>query len=435
MIDAAHRSDAGTSARQRIAPGYTQRDVIPAVPWDAAGGVRITAVDVFVVAPDGVNLVVVRVRTAQDGLVGYGCATFTQRAFAVAEVLQTYLAPLLLGRLVHDISDIWLTTTVDSYWRGGPVLNSALSGIDQALWDIKGKVAGLPVWQLMGGRVRTSVDAYTHASGRDVEELSDQIEQCLTSGYRHVRCQVTIPGTSTYGAALHDAADVHWDPDAYVRMIPGVFEELTARFSGRVRFIHDIHERLVPSDAVRVVRALEPYNLFFLEDPVAPEDLDWLRRIRQVSAAPIAFGELIVNPAQFLPLMAERLIDFVRCHVSAIGGLTPAMKLATLAEAYGVRTAWHGPRDVSPIGHAANVALDVASPAFGIHEHFEFSDATKEIFPGTPETLDGAIAPTTRPGLGVELDERAASACPPVSATTNWHYSRVRRRDGASQRP
>ncbi|MGM7670861.1 enolase C-terminal domain-like protein [Microbacterium sp. A93] len=435
MVSTEQPRDLAPDERERIAPGYTQRDVVPAVPWESDGGIRITGLDVFIVAPDGVNLVIVRVRTDVDGLVGYGCATFTQRAFVVAEAVKSYLDPLLTGRFVHDISDIWQSTTVDSYWRTGPVLNSALSGVDQALWDIKGKVAGLPVWQLLGGRVRTAVDTYTHASGRDVEELSDQVEQCLTAGYRYVRCQVTVPGTSTYGAALHAAGDVFWDPDAYVRMIPGVFEELTSRFGSKVRFIHDVHERLAPADAVRIVKALEPHDLFFIEDPVAPEDIAWLRRIRETSSAPIAFGELISNPAQYVPLLQDRLIDFLRCHVSAIGGLTPAIKLAALAEAYGVRTAWHGPRDVSPVGHAANVALDVASPAFGIHEHFEFSDAAKEIFFGTPETVGGAIAPSMFPGLGIDFSERAASASPPVSATTNWHYSRVRRRDGASQRP
>jgi mannonate dehydratase len=424
-------------ARARIAPGYTQHDVVPPVPWDDGDGdgVRISGLDVFVVAPDGVNLVIVRVRTTQDGLVGWGCATFTQRAFAVASVLQTYLAPLVTGRSVHDITDIWLTTTVDSYWRGGPVLNSALSGIDQALWDIKGKLAGLPLWQLLGGRVRSVVETYTHASGRDVAELTDQVEQCVEAGYRHVRCQVTVPGTSTYGAAQQASGDVSWDPDAYVRLLPGVFEELAHRFGGRVRMIHDIHERLAPSDAVRLVRALEPYDLFFVEDPVAPEDSEWLRRVRETTTVPVAFGELITDPARYVPLMADRLIDFVRCHMSAIGGLTPAIRLTSLAETYGVRTAWHGPRDVSPIGHAANLALDVSSPAFGIHEHFEFSAAAQELFPGTPVTVDGALAPSLTAGLGVELDERAVAANPPVSATTNWHYSRVRRRDGASQRP
>lgn len=435
MIEARTSQAEPAAGRERIAPGYTQNDVLPPAPWDDRGGVRITDVDAFVVAPDGVNLVVVRVRTSEEGLVGWGCATFTQRAFAVASVIETYLAPLVTGRSVHDITDIWTTATVDSYWRGGPVLNSALSGVDQALWDIAGKLAGMPVWQLLGGRVRTVVETYTHASGRDLGELAAQVDQCLAAGYRFVRCQITVPGTSTYGAAQQGSGDVSWDPDAYVRMLPGVFDELAQRFDGRVRMIHDIHERLAPSDAVRLIRALEPSDLFFVEDPVAPEDTAWLRRIRETTAVPIAFGELITDPARYVPLMADRLIDFVRCHISAIGGLTPAIRLAMLAEAYGVRTAWHGPRDVSPIGHAANLALDVASPAFGIHEHFEFSDATQELFPGTPSTVDGAISPSSTPGLGVEFDVRAATAHPPVSATTNWHYSRVRRRDGASQRP
>lgn len=422
-------------ARSRIAPGYTQSDAMPSVPWHPSSGVRITRVSATITAPDGVNLVIVRVETSGPGLIGWGCATFTQRAFAVAEIVNTYLDPLLRGRDVADISDIWQTTTLDAYWRGGPDLSSALAGVDEALWDLAGKRLGVPTWQLLGGRVRTAVETYTHASGRDFEELADQVSACREAGYRHVRCQMTVPGQSTYGAAQADRGHTTWDPEAYIRLVPDMFAQLRERFGDELEIIHDVHERVDPHQAVRLIRAVEEYRPFFMEDPVAPEDVDWLPRLRAHTSTPIAFGELLSDMQTFVRIATERQVDFVRCHISAIGGLTPARRLTMLAELTGVRTAWHGPRDVSPIGHAVAMALDLTSSAFGIHEHFEFSSQTMEIFPGTPETVDGMITASTTPGLGVEFDETAARQHPPVSASTNWHYSRVRRRDGSSQRP
>lgn len=421
--------------RRRITPAYVPNASDHAVPWANDEDVRITAVESFITAPEGLNLVVVRVRTNVDGIEGLGCATFHQRAAAVQVAIDEYLAPRLVGRSAQEITDIWNSSQVDSYWRGGPVLNSALAGVDMALWDIKGKTAGLPVWQLLGGRVRRSVATYVHASGRDLDELTDEVEACVAAGYQAVRCQITVPGTSTYGAAQRSDSHVGWDPEHYVRFIPGVFEELTARFDGRVRLLHDIHERVDPADAIRLLRALEPFGLLFAEDPVAPEDLDWMRTIREQTVTPLALGELLTDMRSFNVLVTERLVDFIRCHVSALGGITPAWRLAMLAEVHGVRTAWHGPRDVSPIGHMANLAMDTASPAFGIHEHFEFSDEARSVFPGTPVTRDGVLEPAHAAGLGIGFDERQAARYPPVSSMTNWHYSRVRRSDGTIQRP
>ncbi|MGV8882061.1 MAG: enolase C-terminal domain-like protein [Rhodoglobus sp.] len=425
----------GNATRQRIAPAYAPTATDAAVPWNNAGDPVITAVEVFVTAPEGVNLVIVRVHTSIDGLEGLGCATFHQRANAVRTAIEEYVAPRVIGRSVHEITDIWNSNHVDGYWRGGPVLNSALAGLDIALWDIKGKLAGLPVWQLLGGRVRRSAQSYVHASGRDIHELVDQVEACVAAGYEVVRAQITVPGTSTYGAALHNDTDSSWDPEKYVRLMPRVFEELVGRFDGRVRFLHDIHERVDPVDATRLLRALEPYGLFFVEDPVAPEDLEWMRAIRQSTIAPLALGELLTDMRSFTTLVTERLVDFVRCHVTALGGITPAWRLAVLAEIHGVKTAWHGPRDVSPVGHMASLAMDLASPAFGIHEHFEFSSPVHDVFPGTPVTHLGALDALTAPGLGIQFDERQAAKHPPVPSATNWHYSRVRRADGTIQRP
>lgn len=423
------------AARLRIAPAYAPVATDAAAPWENHDDPRITAVEVIVTAPEGVNLVVVRLRTSIDGLDGFGCATFHQRADAVRSAIEEFVTPRVVGRSVHEITDIWNSNYVDSYWRGGPVLNSALAGVDIALWDIKGKLAGLPVWQLLGGRVRRDVQTYVHASGRDLEELVDSVEACVSAGYEVVRAQITVPGTSTYGAALQNQADSSWDPEKYVRFMPSVFEELSVRFEGRARFLHDIHERVDPVDALRLMQALEPYGLLFVEDPVAPEDLEWMRTFRSRTSVPLALGELLTDMRSFTLLITERLVDFIRCHVTALGGITPAWRVALLAEVHGVKTAWHGPRDVSPIGHMANLAMDIASPAFGIHEHFEFSEPAQEVFPGTPLTSGGALNVPTAPGLGITLDARKAAEFPPVSSATNWHYSRVRRQDGTIQRP
>lgn len=421
--------------RDRIAPRYGQSAERPGAPWDSGDDPRITAIEAFVTAPDDVNLVIVRVRTSEDGLYGYGCATFTQRAHAVVEVIERYLAPLLVGRSAGDSSDIWQVAYVDSYWRGGPVLHSAIAGVDEALWDIRGRRAGLPVWQLLGGRVRSHAEAYTHASGRDLPELLDQVEACVDAGYRHVRCQVTVPGTSTYGAAQHSSTDSFWEPERYLDLVPEMLAAVNDRFGPEVRVLHDVHERLTPQEMARLLTRLDESQLFFIEDPVAPEDVAWLPRLRDLTTIPLAYGELVTDIADFVPLVTGRQIDVVRAHLSAIGGLTPAIRLASLAEMHGVGFAWHGPRDVSPIGHAVSLALDLASPAFTVHEHFEFSEGAQEVFPGTFTTTGGVIGPSDQPGLGVDFDAERAKKFPPVDSTSTWHYSRVRRRGGAVQRP
>lgn len=421
------------SHRTRVESTYRPETVVPPPPWGSEGPI-ITRVRTLVTAPEGVNLVVVIVETSEPGLVGYGCATFTQRAFTVVSAIEDYIAPLVTGRDVHDITDLQAGLTVDSYWRGGPVLGNAISGVDMALWDIKGKLAGMPVWQLLGGRVREHVECYVHASGTTAGELADQIERQLANGFRHVRCQVATPGGLSYGASP-ERQGLRWNPTDYVAHVPGVLADVRERVGTEVGIIHDIHERLSPALAVALVERLDPLGLLYVEDPLAPEDAGWLPRLRERTSSRIAFGELLTRTIDYLPLVADRLVDVVRCHVSALGGITPAWKLATLAETFGLQTTWHGPRDVSPIGHAANLAMEIASPATLVREHHEFSDAAREIFPGTPMAAHGVVAPGAAPGLGVDVDEKRAALHPPVEAIANWHYMRVRRTDGTVQRP
>lgn len=395
----------------------------------------IRSVRTIVTAPAGIDLVVVKVETTEPGLYGLGCATFTQRALAVKTAVDAYLAPLLAGRDPRRSEDIWQSAFSSSYWRSGPVLNNALSGVDMALWDIKGKLAGVPLYDLLGGKCREAAAVYRHADGRDAGEVADNVLRFIAQGCRHVRCQMGgYGGNAALPAAPSGALPgAYFDPAAYARSVPRLFEAVRARVGPDVELLHDVHERLVPAEAVRLAKELEPFRLFFLEDLLPPEHVAWFRLARALSSVPLAMGELFTNPAEWMPLVEGRLIDFIRVHLSAIGGITPAVKLAHLADAFGVRTAWHGPGDVSPVGHAANVHLDVALPNFGIQEWSGFSEPLREVFPGLPEEREGYAYPNERPGLGVDLDEKAAARYPPVGGLPSWTMTRAP--DGTAVRP
>lgn len=424
---------------------------VVAEPWTAFGvdgAIRIRDVRVICTAPDGIRLVIVKVETTEPGLYGLGCATFTQRPLAVRTAVEEYLRPFLIGRAVHDIEDIWQASYVSSYWRSGPVLNNAMSGVDMALWDIKGKVADLPLYQLFGGKCREAADLYAHASGASFDEVEENVRALMADGFRYVRCQVAVPGSATYGArgtpgkeegrayVTHlGLEDARWDPAAYCRLVPRLFDTIRQRLGAEVELLHDIHERVHPLAAIRLAQDLEPYRLFFLEDPFAPEDNGYFPMLRQHSTTPIAMGELYVNQAEYVTLITERLIDFIRVHISDIGGLTPAKKLAALAEYFNVRTAWHGPGDVSPVGHAANLALDLSAPNFGIQEAHRFSDRLRDVFPGCPEIRDGALWANDQPGLGIDLDEDLAAVYPFPDHPLNGAWRDIRRRDGTVVRP
>jgi len=373
------------------------------------------------------------VETTEPGLYGLGCATFTQRASAVVQAVEDYLKPLLVGREAGAIEDLWQVGHLSGYWRSGPVLNNALSGVDEALWDIKGKVAGLPVHELFGGPVRRGVPVYVHASGTSFEEVEERARAFAEQGYRYIRCQVAIPNSNNYGA--QSDRDAPFEEGLYVRTAPRLFDHLRSRLDESLELLHDVHERVSPQNAIQLARDLEPYRLFFYEDPFAPEDNGWFRRLREQSTIPVAMGELYTNPAEYVPLIQDRLIDFLRMHISDVGGLTPARKIAALAEFAGVRTAWHGPGDVSPVGHAANVHLDLATPNFGIQEWSFANEALREVFPGTPEVRDGMAYPAPGPGFGIDVDEALAARYPFPESELNGAWPPVRRWDGSIVRP
>jgi mannonate dehydratase len=410
-------------------------------PWTPRDALRITAVRTVVTAPEGIPLVVVRVETSEPGLHGLGCATFTQRYAAVAAAVEEHVGPLVVGRHPADIEDITRLVHYSSYWRGGPVLNNALSGVDQALWDIAGKRAGLPVYELLGGRSRAAVEVYSHAGGATVEETLEQAEALREKGYRHIRLQTGGPGLGTYGAPgtrggyPRSPHPDGWDVAHYLRATPELFAAARERLGDDISLMHDVHSRLTPKQAVVLARALEPYRLSFLEDVIAPEHYDRLPEVRAASPVPIAVGEQIGSVTDAVRLIRDGGIDLLRLHTSAVGGLTPTRKLVALAELLGVRTAFHSPGDTSPVGVAANLAVDISTPAFGYQESHDYNDATLEVFPGAPVVKDGHLTPSDAPGWGVELDEKEAAKYPPVKFRHESWSTQVRRPDGSLDAP
>ena len=396
---------------------------------------KITNVKTILTAPDGIRLVVVKIETNDPGLYGVGCATFTQRPLAVATAVDEYLKPFLIGKDPTNIEDIFQSSFVSSYWRNGPVLNNALSGVDIALWDIMGKRANMPVYQMLGGKCREAATLYAHAGGGNFEQVADSVRQYMEQGYRYVRAQVTIPGYTTYGAGGGQRSSPAFEPTPYVNTVIKLFEYLRTHLGDEVELLHDVHERIPPIQAINLAKGLEPYNLFFLEDPFAPEDVDYFQLMRQQTSIPIAMGELFNNPNEYINLIKDRLIDFIRVHISQIGGISPARKLAAFCEFFGIRTAWHGPGDVSPIGHAANVALDLACYNFGIQERHVFGENTKEVFPGCPEIRDGCFWAQEAPGLGIDVNEELAGRFPFPEHPLNGGWAPVRRMDGTVIRP
>ncbi|WP_405923116.1 enolase C-terminal domain-like protein [Streptomyces sp. NBC_00035] len=413
-------------------------------PWVEERGakIRITAVRTFLTAPHGCPHLVVRVETNEPGLYGLGCASDPQRTLAVRSVLDDYLSPMLTGRDPDDIEDIHRLLLNSAYWRGGSITGNALGGIDVALWDLKAKRLGAPLYSLFGGRVRTGAEAYTHVDGADEREIADQVAAARELGFRHVRVQAAVPGADTYGTggATVDpdavrARRVPWDSAAYVRTVPRILTRVRELVGDDVELLHDVHERLDPRQARDFLRRVEDAGLYFVEDLLAPEDAGHFARLHAVSPVPLAVGELFSDTAQFTALLDGPDIDFARIRVPTLGGLTPARKIAALCELRGVRLAPHGPADVSPVAQAATLALDVSSHAFGVQEAATFRPTVAEVFPGTVVPRGGLLVPSEVPGHGVDFDESAARRHPVPEPLEHDRWALLRNTDGSVQRP
>ena len=414
-------------------------------------GVKIKDIRTICTAPEGINLVTVKVETNQPGLYGLGCATFAYRHLTVQHLIENYLKPLLVGRDAENISELWQLMHQNGYWRNGPIENNAISGIDMALWDIKGKLAGMPLYQLFGGKVREGIPVYRHVDGKDIEEICENIQRFQEMGITHLRCQCGGYGGETYGCTPKSAPmgahpGVYLDSRKYMRDTVKLFEQIRNRIGYDMELVHDVHERIAPIEAVKLAKELEAFDLFFLEDPVPLEQIEWLKVLREQTSIPIAQGELFNNACEWKTLITERYIDYIRVHLSHIGGITPARKLQIFAEQFGVRTAWHGPGDMSPVAHAANIHIDLAAQNFGVQEwsgieppNFVIQDlkgpkgALLDVFPGLPEFKNGYVYANDKPGLGVDIDEDEAKKYPCENTVTTWTQTRLR--DGALQTP
>jgi mannonate dehydratase len=387
--------------------------------------VKISDARVIVTSP-GRNFVTLKIAT-DEGLVGYGDATLNGRELAVVSYLRDHLVPLLLGRDPHRIEDTWQLLYRGAYWRRGPVTMAAIAAVDVALWDIKAKAAGLPLYQLLGGASRDRVRTYGHANGNDLPALFDSIDEQLAHGYQAIRVQTGIPGldgvygvhnsaASTPSASaepLHPQPAVEtWDTAAYLRHIPRVFEAVRNRFGADLPLLHDAHHRLTPVQAARLGKDLEPYDLFWLEDVTPAENQQALRLVRQHTTTPLAIGEVFNTVFDYQTLVTEQLIDYVRSAVTHAGGITPMRKLIDFAAQYQIKSAIHGPEDVSPVGMAAAAHLDLAVHNFGIQEYVGHTALTDQTFRHCYTFEDGHLYPGEEPGLGVILDEELAAAHP-----------------------
>lgn len=396
----------------------------------------IRRIKVITTAPEGIDLVVVKVETSEPGLYGLGCATFTQRYKAVITVIEEYLSPFLIGKDPQRIEDIWQTAMVNGYWRNGPVLNNAVSGIDMALWDIKGKLAGMPLYQLFGGKVREAVPAYIHADGKSVEHALELVQQRLEDGWKNVRIQVNGYGgqNPSMGRLKNTLPGVYYDPKYYMKETIETFRKARERFGDEVGLCHDVHERLTPSDAMIFAKEMEEFKLLFLEDLLPPEQVKWFEQVRAHTVIPLAIGELFNNPNEWESIVMKRQIDYLRLHFSQVGGITPIKKAVALCEVCGVRTAWHGPGDVSPIAHAAGAHVSITALNLGIQEwSCSIKENTYEVFPEMPVVKNGFIYLNDKPGLGIDIDEQKAAMYPCKDVPQKWTIARLS--DGTPVKP
>jgi mannonate dehydratase len=394
----------------------------------------IATAEVLVSSP-GRNFVTLRI-TTDDGYVGLGDATLNGRELAVVGYLAEHVVPMLIGRDAHQIEDTWQYLYRGAYWRRGPVTMASIAAVDTALWDIKAKVAGLPLYQLLGGKSRRGCLAYGHASGVDLPELFDSVREHLAEGYRAIRIQTGIPGLdSVYGVATSKNAIVgddgmtsrydheparrstlpvqeSWDTRAYLRHAPRVFEAVRNEFGPELPLLHDAHHRLTPIQAAKLGKELEPFDLFWLEDVTPAENQAVLRRIREHTTTPLAIGEVFNTIWDYRELFEEQLIDYVRSPVTHAGGITALRRIFDYASVYQIKSGVHGPTDISPVGLAAALHLGIAIPNFGIQEYMRHSRPTHELFRPTYRWEDGLLIPGDGVGLGVDYDDEVAAAHP-----------------------
>jgi mannonate dehydratase len=402
---------------------------------------KITNARVIVCSP-GRNFVTLKIET-DEGLTGIGDATLNGRELSVAAYLTEHVIPCLIGRDAHQIEDIWQYLYKGAYWRRGPVTMTAIAAVDTALWDIKAKAAGLPLYQLLGGKSRTGVMVYGHANGSDIEHTVDEVLRYADAGYKAIRAQSGVPGLEKVygvgkGTLFYEPADADlpsehdWSTEKYLRHTPKLFERIREKLGFEHHLLHDVHHRLTPIEAGRLGKSLEPFNLFWMEDATPAENQDAFRLIRQHTTTPLAVGEIFNSIWDCKELIENQLIDYVRATVVHAGGITHLRRIADLASLYQVRTGCHGATDLSPVCMGAALHFDLWVPNFGIQEYMRHTEATDEVFPHAYTFADGMLYPGEVPGHGVDIDETLAARYPyqraylPVNRLqhdgTLWHW-------------
>jgi mannonate dehydratase len=382
---------------------------------------KITAARVIVTCP-GRNFVTLKIETDQ-GLYGLGDATLNGRELSVASYLGDHVVPALIGRDASRIEDTWQYLYRGAYWRRGPVTMSAIAAVDTALWDIKAKAAGMPLYQLLGGASRHGVMVYGHANGDDIAQTVDEVGRYVEMGYKAIRAQCGIPGLpSTYGVAkdklYYEPADAAiptentWSTTKYLDHVPKLFDALRERFGFGPHLLHDVHHRLTPIEAARLGKTLEPYRLFWMEDPTPAENQEGFRVIREHTVTPIAVGEVFNTIHDCQTLISQQLIDYIRTTVVHAGGITHLRRIAHLAELYHVRTGSHGATDLSPVCMGAALHFDAWVPNFGVQEYMRHTADTDAVFPHAYWFEDGYLHPGDAPGHGVDIDEALAAKYP-----------------------
>jgi mannonate dehydratase len=425
---------------------------LPAVPAAAAqqyeratrGLPPLTIKDAKVITTGGgrrYRWVFLKIITNEPGLYGIGSANNAFQTQAVITALKEHLVPWLIGKDPDRIEDLWQSGNYRTYWRQGPVNNNVLSAMDMALWDIKGKRASMPVYELMGGKARDGVPVYDHAAGRDKEAAVEAVQKSMANGFRFIRVQFGgyggggfIPpgqGSRPEGGRNEQA----FDEEMYVENVPRMFEHVRSKVGFEPKLLHDVHSHLSGINAVDFCRRMQPHQMYFIEDVLAPEQIDWYRQIRQVCSTPQAVGEVFSHPYEYVPLVTNRLIDFVRCRVAAIGGITQAKKLATLCEFFGVKTAFQEGGENDPVNQMAAYHVDISSTAFGIQEENQFPPLVHEMMPGAGQIRRGYLYGSGKPGIGLDIDEALAAKHPIAAVPNGGGYPLDRGMDGSIVRP
>ena len=438
--------------RREFAKKLLAASVVPAAAAQQAqqktrGLPPLTIKDAKVITTSGggrYRWVFLKLITSEPGLYGIGSANNNFQTAAVITALEKSLIPWIIGKEANRIEDLWNSANYRTYWRYGPVNNNVLSAMDMALWDIKGKRAGMPVYELLGGKVRDAVPCYDHQAGRDKEEAVANVQKSMAEGWRYIRVQYGEGGYGGGGFFPSGKGErpeggyqgLAFDEDLYVTTIPSVFEHIRSKVGFEPKLLHDVHSHVSGINAVELSRRLNPSQMYFVEDVLAPEQIDWYRHIRKVCSTPQAVGEVFSHPYETLPLVTERLIDFTRCRVAAIGGITAAKKLATVCEPFGVKTAFQEGGENDPVNQIAAYHVDISSAAFGIQEENHFPASVHEMMPGAGQIRRGYLYGSDQPGLGIDINEQLAAKYPiKLDLPQGGAYRTDRTLDGAVVRP